>query len=647
MCGICGFFYRNVDRPISSIILDRMVDTMTHRGPDGRGTFMAKGGALGHRRLTIIDLMGGQQPFTLPNERAVLVTNGEIYNYLELKKTYLKDVALNSTSDTEVLLHMIRKRGMDAIRLLNGMFAFAYWDIENRRVIFGRDPVGQKPLFYYFGPQSFVFASELSSMVQHPDVPREIDVAAFKQYLLYEGFPHPMSPLKDVRKLSPGHHLILDLANWSIREDRYWTNFPETDHPTHLNESDYIEDFEQRFIEAVERHLRSDVEVGIYLSGGLDSPSIVKAVSHLREIGSVKTFTIKHELDSFDEAASAKQVADYFGTHHHERAIGNEAFLADIDPLLANTDEPIADPGFLALYQVAKFSQEHVKVILSGNGGDEFYAGYHPFKALSAYRIANNLLPEPVINYLYRLSKLFPVSHDYMNLPFKIQRFLRGVASPPAEVLMQWIGSFNHTEIESVVNRDIFMNQPSQEKSPNSIQLYDALRQNDRLLEQPGVFLSVLHTFQQVYLPVCICNHADKASMRVSQELRSPFLDTELMRFANQMPSRLKYHRGKTKYVLRKYHEQNSPAGVSKRPKQGFTVPIASFLTDALKSWADDILDPVQIEQDGFFNQREVRRLWDEHQARKANHAKQLWTIIVFQHWLHSVWKNWTTVQES
>jgi len=621
-----------------------MVDEMVHRGPDGRGTFKAKGGALGHRRLTIIDLVGGQQPFALPNNRAVLVTNGEIYNYRELKKTYLKDIAFESTCDTEVLLHIIQKKGTDAIRLLNGMFAFAYWDIENHRVIFGRDPVGQKPLFYYFGTQTFAFASELSSLAQHPEVPKEIDGAAFKQFLLYEGFPHPTSPLKNVYKMSPGHHIVLDLANWSIREERYWTNFPEMDNPAHLNESDYFEEFEHLFIEAVERHLRSDVEVGIYLSGGLDSPSIVKAVNHLRGNRPFKTFTIKHELDSYDEATSAKQVADYFGTCHHERLIDNEAFLADVDPLLSNTDEPIADPGYLALYQVAKFSREHVKVILSGNGGDEFYAGYLPFKALFAYQIANKLLPEPVINLLYRLSKLSPVSYKYMNLYFKIQRFLRGVASPPPEVLMQWIGSFNHTEIESVTSREV-KNLPFQANSSHSSRLYEPLHQSNSLLERPSVFLSVLHTFQQFYLPVCICNHSDKASMRVSQELRSPFLDTELMRFANKMPPHLKFQNGKTKYVLRKYHERNSPEGISKKPKQGFTVPIASFLSNALKSWANDILDPIQIKRDGFFNETEVRRLWDNHQCRKENNAKQLWTIIVFQHWLHSVWKNWTAVK--
>ena len=639
MCGICGFFYRDPIQPVPINVLDMMVDKMVHRGPDDRGVFYTKGGALGQRRLTIIDLIGGHQPMRLTNDKAALVTNGEIYNYIELRRDYLSDISFTGSSDTEVLLHILHKKGTTGISLLNGMFAFAYWDIIKNKVIIARDPVGQKPLFYYFGPNTFVFSSELSSLACHPDVPKEIDTDSLAYYLLFNGYPHPFSPLKDVKKLSPGHYIELDLHEWTFHEETYWSNLPESEPFDQNDEHKYVETFEENFNAAVKRHLRADVEVGIYLSGGLDSSSMVKAAVNLLGRDAIKTFTIKHELDSFDEAANAKETALYFGTQHHEKLLRKEEMLADIDPLLRNNDEPLADLGFLALYQVAKFSQEYVKVILSGNGGDEFYAGYRLFKALRAYTIAHQLLPNSAIKLLNRLTALPRTSYNYMDFPLKIQTFLRGIEYSPAEVLMHWFGSFNHHEIGAVLNENLMVNPLIQADSNGCPMLYNSLYRSYNLLNQSNIVLIMLYLLQQFYLPICVCSNADKASMRVSQELRSPFLDSELMRFANKIPPQMKYYRGKTKYILRKYHERNSPVGISKRPKRGFTVPMASWMATSLKLWANDILDPVQIKKDGFFHAGEVRRLWEEHQNRTVNHSKKLWTIIVFQHWLHTVWK--------
>ena len=284
MCGICGFFYKNTEQPINPGILNKMVDTMVHRGPDERGVYFSQSGALGHRRLTIIDLVGGQQPMELPNKQGALVHNGEIYNYPEIRKNYLSDAQFFSSSDTEVLLHLLHRKGTDAIPFLNGMFVFAYWDIENHKVIFARDPAGQKPLFYYFGSESFVFSSELSSLVCHPDVPKDIDVDSLAYYLLFEGYPHPRTPLKSINKLSPGHFMVLDLRNWTIRNERYWENKPDPCAFNPMDENKYLETFEEKLIQSMERHLRADVEVGIFLSGGLDSPTMVKAALNIQDI---------------------------------------------------------------------------------------------------------------------------------------------------------------------------------------------------------------------------------------------------------------------------------------------------------------------------------------------------------------------------
>ena len=639
MCGICGFFYKNPRKRISLDILDNMVDRMTRRGPDDRGVFQVDGGALGHRRLTIIDLAGGQQPMISNDGKAAIVTNGEIYNYHELRKDYLKEVQFESTSDTEVLLYLLKIKGLDAIPLLNGMFAFAFWDIDHDKLILARDPVGQKPLFYFLGKDSFVFASDLSSLALHPDVPLDIDTESLAYYLFFEGYPHPHSPFKGVKKLSPGHFMILDLRQWTIRIEKYWNNILRTDIDPHISEKDYINMFTEKIAEAMDRHLRADVDIGIYLSGGLDSPSMVKAASSIRGGDAIRTFTIKHEIESYDESNEAREVASYYGTRHHERLLREEDFLSDVDYLLRNIDEPIADPGFLALYQVAKFSREFVKVVISGNGGDEFYAGYAPFHALNAYKWAHSLLPEALVKLLRRLAMIPKAEHGYMNNVFKVQRFLRGVSSHPAELLMQWIGSFNHDEIKNVLNKDIELDCLHIEGKYGAPSLYKELYLEFEKLGSLDVFLNLLNTFQRFYLPTCICNHSDKASMMVSQELRSPFLDNEVMLLANHMANKMKYNDRQTKFILRKYLQSDSH-GAAGRQKRGFTVPLASWLTSALKPWANEILDPIQLSKDGLFNVHAVRKLWNEHQERKANNAKSLWTIIVFQHWFHSVRSN-------
>ncbi|HCR18615.1 MAG TPA: asparagine synthase (glutamine-hydrolyzing) [Candidatus Latescibacteria bacterium] len=640
MCGICGFFYRERMQPVPLDILDRMIDKMARRGPDDRGAFHVPGGALGHRRLTIIDLVGGQQPMLSQDGKSVLVTNGEIYNYLELKQDHLSGIPFQGSGDTEVLLHLLRTRDTEALSLLNGMFAFAFWDKERDRVIVARDPVGQKPLFYYSGQGSFVFSSDLASLAQHPDVPLDIDPDGLTSYLLHESFPGSKTPLKGVSKLLPGHFLLLDLRTWTLNCKAYWQN-PISPEEVDRGDGFYLRNFEDHFEQAVDRHLRADVDVGIFLSGGLDSPSLVKAACGVRGAGEIRTFTIRHELDSFNEAHHAQEVARYYGTQHHERTLTEGDLLSDVQELLREMDEPIADPGFLAVYEVVKFSREFVKVILSGNGGDEFFAGYSPFRALKWYGLGRRFLPGFLVSWLKRLSELPLASHDYMSASFKMQRFLRGVKVHPAEVLMQWIGSFNHSEIRAVLHKDLNPISLEMNAKFGIPQLYEDLYEKYSSLPTKDLVSTILNSFQQFFLPNCICNHADKSSMMVSQELRSPFLDSELMRFANTLPPQMKYGSGQTKYLLRQYLRDGGPDGVSRRPKQGFTVPIASWLTCSLKNWADTLLDPEQLANDGFFDAVQVRKLWDDHQSRRFNHAKSLWTVLLFQFWLHSTHSNW------
>lgn len=639
MCGICGYFHKDLARTLAPNVINKMTDAMQQRGPDGRGTHLAQGGALGHRRLSIIDISGGQQPMQHPSHQSVISFNGEIYNYIELRQAYL-NARLNHAGDTEVLLHFLHKYGTQFLSKLNGMFAFAFWDLQNKKVILARDPVGQKPLFYYWSQQSFVFASSLNSLIHHPDVIPDFNVETLPNYLFFESYLHPHTPLKNVYKLPPGHALILDLQTWSLEQKPYWQN-PILASNQNISEKQALEQFETTFHNAVDRHLRSDVDVGIFLSGGLDSPSLVKAASSVRPPESLKTFTIRHEQDSFNEADQAREIATFYKTQHNERLLTGADFLNSVQHVLSHMDEPISDPGFLAIYEVVKFSREQVKVILSGNGGDEFWAGYAPFKALKAYQYANKMLPNSAISLLKFLAHQMPANHNYMNTGFKAQRFLRGTSAPPAELLQQWIGAFQHQEIN-----DILISEPAKQALNINAKwgvpsLYAPLYEQYEALPQKDLVSVLSHAFQQFFLPSCICNHADKSSMMESQELRSPFLDTEMMHFANQLPSHLKYQQGQTKYLVRKYLNKQAPASVSKRPKRGFTVPIATWLTTALKDWAEQFLDPEIIKTDGIFNPSVVQNLWNEHQNQRANHAKALWTLIVFQHWYHTSFAQW------
>ncbi len=639
MCGICGYFHKDPARVLAPDVINKMTDAMQKRGPDGRGIYSAPGGVLGHRRLSIIDISGGQQPMQHPSKQSVISFNGEIYNYIELGQTYL-NADHHKAGDTEILLHFLDKFGTEFLSQLNGMFAFAFWDIKNKKVILARDPVGQKPLFYHWSTHSFVFASSLNSLIHHPDVIVDLNVETLPYYLFFESYLHPHTPLKNVYKLSPGHALVLDLQTWSLQELTYWQN-PIQATKTGYTEQQALAQFETTFQQAVDRHLRSDVEVGIFLSGGLDSPSLVKAACSVRPPESLKTFTIRHEQDSFNEADQAQEIANYYKTQHHEHLLTGNDFLNDVQYVLSQMDEPISDPGFLAIYEVVKFSSEHVKVILSGNGGDEFWAGYAPFKALQAYKYTSTLLPAGANSILKRLVDKMPASHGYMNAGFKLQRFLRGASASQAEVLQQWISAFQHEEIDNILISETSKKALNTHPQWGVPHLYAPLYDQYDALPQKDLISVLCHAFQQFFLPACICNHADKSSMMESQELRSPYLDIEMMHLANQLPSHFKYRQGQTKYLIRKYLNSNTPTSVAKRPKRGFTVPIAQWLTTSLKSWAEQLLAPATIKADGIFNPSAVQILWNEHQNHRANHAKALWTLIVFQHWYHTSFAQW------
>lgn len=624
MCGIAGFVYRHAKQPGSPEVISAMTDSMTLRGPDARGVHCFSGGAFGARRLSVLDILSGSQPMNTTSCKSVVVVNGEIYNYLELKTQHLLGVSMQSSGDTAVLAELLEKFGADAVSLLNGMFAFAFLDRLNKTLILARDPVGQKPLFYHLNSNLVVFGSTLESVALHPGVELDLDHEAIKEYLVFESFQAPSTPFLNIRKLRPGHLATLDLTTWEWTETRYWTNEINCDSTITL--TDAVRNFSTVLQSSVQRCLRSDVSAGIFLSGGLDSNAIVKTACQIREPSTLLTFSMRHTRASYNEADLGQLSAVIFGTRHVEATLEIEQFLGDLPALLSALDEPIADPGFMAIAQLAKFSKPYATVILSGNGGDEFFAGYTPFKALQAARFLRNIIGRTLTSKLGGFESLFKPSFDYMNISFKARHFLRGLrAVRNSDTFPGWLCAFLPDEIPGAGTA----------QSKQDI-LYRNIRASYESCRQRDDTSLLLNYFQQHYLSDTICAHSDRASMAFSQELRSPFLDTEMMRFANSLPSKLKYQSGTTKLLLREFLKPSCPEVIVNGTKRGFTVPIGLWLKGPLSTWARDTLNNSWFEANLEFEHSFVNQLVYDHMVRGINRSKPLWTMLVFQNWLQS-----------
>ncbi len=638
MCGIAGEVVTGAGAP-SREALARILDGLRHRGPDGEGIYIDGRVALGHRRLTIIDLSDkSAQPMLDSDSGCVVTYNGELYNYVELRQELAaRGHKFRTEGDTEVLLRSYLEWGQDAVSRFDGMFAFAIFDPRRRRLFAARDAAGQKPLIYYHGAGRLVFASELAALMQHPAVPRAIDREAVCHYLVYEGFTNEQTVIGGIRRLPPGSHLTFNIESGTIDIKQYWR-------PTIANESNSRAEPDDRDFasvesvlrEAVSRHLRSDVPVGIYLSGGIDSNLITQLACDVRDPREIRTFTVRHTDPSFDEADEARWTANRLGTQHHETTLTPERVLESVPNILAALDEPLADPGLVSIYQVARFASEHVKVVLSGDGGDEFFFGYAPFhvwrqsQALAAMPnwVTRGIL-KPMIDQL-------PAQYGYMGAFYKAQTFARGLGLPEPIRNISWLGAFIPQEL-----RDLFQGADGLSMlapGENGIaRVYEPVMK----VYDAAAGVSPLHRlaleYQSIYLPGSICAHSDKANMMHSLEARSPLLDPMVMEMANALPLRWKLRGGKGKWILRRYLERRLGPSVGRRAKRGFTVPIAHWLRGPLKRLAEQLLSPDAIRASGHFNVDEVQRLWREHQEGRRNNYKKLWALVVLQSWQQRV----------
>jgi asparagine synthase (glutamine-hydrolysing) len=599
-----------------------MTRTLAHRGPDDEGYFDGPRAWLGHRRLSIIDLSTGHQPLFSADGSVVVVFNGEIYNYLELRAELL---ALGHTfltqSDTEVLTAAYRQWGVSMLARLNGMFAFALWEPATQKLLLARDRMGKKPLYLAKWHQGLAFASELKALLCHPGVKRDIDLASLQRYLLCDAVPAPGSILQGVGKLPAGGYLQWE-AGRVVHEGTYWDlSFPE---PLQISPRELEQETWRRLRQAVGLRLRSDVPLGVFLSGGIDSSAVLAAMSELVDPSTISTFSIGFRDPSFDESSHARKVAAHFGTQHHEKTLEPSDLTQDLPQILGALDEPLADPSLLPTLALCKFARQQVKVALSGDGGDELWLGYPTFGAqrLSA---ALGHLPTALLRALPLAANALPVSTKNWSADYRAKRFAAGLQYPNLLQHFVWIGSFAPAAQRALFAADL------RAELASPFDFIEAHRERGRFRSD---YDALAYLYAKVYLGDCVLVKVDRASMAHALEVRSPLLDVNFVEFVAQLPTHLKLHRGTSKVLLRRALQAKLPPEILARPKKGFGIPIAEWFKGPLREFIHDLLSPSRIQRDGLFDAGAVAGLLRGHMEGTADYRKELWSLAMFHLWI-------------
>jgi asparagine synthase (glutamine-hydrolysing) len=638
MCGITGWI-RNDGVAVDRNLLTQMTDSLRHRGPDDGGVTGGGEGAvrwgLGHRRLSIIDLSAaGHQPMALPDNSLWVSFNGEIYNFRTLREELEKSGSVFiSNSDTEVLLHGFRAWGTMLFDRLIGMFAFALWDDRSKELFLVRDRFGQKPLYFTDGPSGLLFASELKALLANPSVERKIDLQNLGRYLAFEYLPAPYSIIRGINKLQPGHFLKwqngerTDHCYWQpqYRDDNRWAGAGETEIAARLREL---------LLKSIERRLISDVPLGVFLSGGIDSSSIVSLMSEIVEARRIKTFSISFNDGSFDESSWSSLVAKTYGTEHFDQLFTANKMLDILPEIWQQLDEPFADASVLPTYLLSRFTREQVTVALGGDGSDELFAGYDPFLAhrlAASYHAVPRFLRTGLIEPL--ISRL-PVSTANMSLDFRLKQFVSGMDYPAVVRNQVWLGSF-----PPAAQRTIFSDEIRGQLS--GFDVYEHLVDENVGITYRDDWDRLIHAYTRDYLAEDILTKVDRASMAVSLEVRAPFLDAEFAAFANSLPAKWKVRGLTRKYILKNAMRDKLPDQIIKRPKKGFGIPVAKWLKTGLKAELDSVFSQSRIREGGIFNHREIQLLLDDHQSGRKDNRKQLWTLLMFEKWREHYRASW------
>lgn len=633
MCGICGFF--NIDgRPASAEVLERMAASIRHRGPDSQGLHVE--GAIGQTgmaplaiascRLKIIDLSEqAHQPLSNEDGQIWVVFNGEIYNYRALTEDLIaRGHRFRSRSDTEVVVHLYEEMGEHCVEVLDGMFAFALWDRRQQRLFLGRDPMGKKPLFYRFDGRTFLFASEVKALLQHPAGDLAVDETALAPFLLFGYVPGEQTFYRGVRKVPLGHTLTVD-AGGTLRLRQYWElTFPPAGTAAVGSEAEAVKGVRERVTAAVSKRLIADVPLGAFLSGGIDSSIVVGLMSRLTS-APVRTFTIGFRgAPAYDETAAARAVARRFHTEHTEFIVEQEA--ADlIDPLVWHHDGPFRDTSAIPSFIISRLAREHVTVVLNGDGGDDLFAGYRRFyAALLAERI-----PGPLLRAAEAMLAVVPRSPDRRDTLDRVIRFVRSAQLPLVERFSEGLAAAD-IPVGRLLRPEVLGDPARGCQLPYVAPFLDHASGCSPLSQ-------LLYLNFKTYLLEDLLVKMDRCTMAHGLEARSPFLDRGLVEYVATLPDHLKLAGSRTKVVLRRAFADLLPPEIERRPKMGFGVPMAVWLRTSLRKILEDVVLQPRPRLGEYMDLAEVRRLAEVHLAARADHSALLWALLTLEVWLEQL----------
>lgn len=618
MCGIAGFLALEQGVLATRAVAQAMCDVIVHRGPDDEGFLVDGPLAMGMRRLSIIDLSGGHQPISNEDGSVTVVLNGELYNFQELRRELeSRGHRFRTKSDTEVIVHLYEDHGLDCVSKLRGMFGFALWDARAKRLVVARDRLGIKPLYYSVDRGRLLFGSELKSLLA-AGLDREIDPQAVHDYLSLTYVPAPLTIFKAARKLMPGTMLVAERGR--VRTERYWQLRYDPD-PTIRSEEEAVELVRELVDDAVRSHLVADVPLGVFLSGGVDSAALVASMRRFHT-GPLKTFSIGFQEKSFSELDRARVVARHFATDHHELVVTPDA-AALVPELVDSFDEPYSDSSAIPVLCVSRLARQHVTVALSGEGGDEVFAGYKTYLATRLSGLYQRLVPGPIRSLVPRLVRLLPVSHGKVSFDYMAKRFAAGASLPPLAAHFSWKVIF-----DEAAKAALYSNLPG------------GLQPTFRLFEEaaagvdPADLISrLLAVDTRLGLEGDMLVKADRMTMATSLEGRVPLLDHPLVERVAAIPSRFKMRGTETKVLLRRAFADRLPRQTTGGPKQGFNVPIPSWLVGPLRELLHDTLSPRRVAATGLFRPEAVSGLIRAHEARERDCSRDLWNLLMFQTW--------------
>jgi asparagine synthase (glutamine-hydrolysing) len=619
MCGICGKVSFNTG-PIEVTLLKKMCSVLASRGPDDEGLYVNSPSkfqaGLGHRRLSIIDLSeAGHQPMSNESQTIWIVCNGEIYNFKDLRANLeSKGHIFKSRSDTEVIIHLYEEEGIDCVRKLYGMFAFAIWDKIENKLFLARDRLGKKPLFYAVRGNSLIFASQIKALLEDEKIQRHINLRGLHNYLTYGYVPAPDTIFLNIKKLLPAHIMIWNKG--SIKVQSYWQI--DFNHKLSLREEEYCERILELLKEVVRGRLISDVPLGVFLSGGIDS-SAISAIMSQCLAGKIKTFSIGFDEKSFDELRYANIIARHFGTEHHEFIVRPEA-MKILPELIMHFGEPFADSSAIPTYYLSKLAKAHITVALGGDGGDEIFAGYDRY-------VANKIRKYfYVFSVFSPLFKHLPESTCKRGMSKRLKRFAESLNLSEYRAYAGFVDIFTEAYRNSLYTDELSHNL-------RSLDSYEYILSTYNLSGVDDFIDATLYVDTKTYLPNDLLVKADVASMANALEVRSPFLDHRLVEFAAQIPPQFKLKGIVGKYILKKSLTKLLPKQILYRPKSGFGVPVGEWFRKELREYTYNILlDEISIKR-GYFRKESVEGLLKEHCNGKFDHGQRIWSLLILELW--------------